>query len=171
MVDETNLRGDELATVLTTYEVLGQRRANYDQMGWQTPALSFTAQAFLFSFALAPDATRFGRVLASLLALVISAASIQLMRKHLYLELIDAAILQNVEEAILAYRRVGQETPPHTRAETRRIGLTLESGEPITPGRSNRIDSPRFWTGALALFGVAALVIIVVEFAQPEWLS
>ncbi|HEY7876564.1 MAG TPA: hypothetical protein VIG64_15730, partial [Actinomycetota bacterium] len=162
-MDDAELSGDRLAKLLATYGVIGQRRTSYDQMGWQTPALSFTAQAFLFSIALAPDATRMSRVMASVLALVISLASIQLLRKHLYLELVDSATLSTLENAIAAYQDAGLQSPPHSSARLRKSGLVLESGEAVSPSWLESLDSSLLWTVALALFGLSAVVIIVTS--------
>jgi hypothetical protein len=170
-MDDANASGDRLAKLLSTYEVIGQRRTSYDQMGWQTPALSFTAQAFLFSIALAPEATRMSRVLASVLALVISVASIQLLRKHLYLELVDSATLSKLEGAIGAYQDAGLQNPPHSSARLRRSGLILENGEEVAPSRLESVDSSRLWTAALALFGLAAIVVIVTTIFVADFVG
>lgn len=161
----------DVDALLAMYEVIGQRRTNYDQMGWQTPALSFAAQAFLFSIALAPDAARVSRVLAATLALITSAASIQLMRKHLHLELVDALILEKIESATGTFKEVGLQEPPHGDSATRVAGLFLRSGAPVSRGWLERRDSPYVWTLALALFGLAAVVVVVLSILTPEVLS
>ena len=46
------------------YMVVAARRTQFDQLVWQVPVLSLTAQAFLFSIALAGDASRAARVVA-----------------------------------------------------------------------------------------------------------
>jgi hypothetical protein len=58
------------------------RRTQFDQLVWQVPVLSLTAQAFLYSIALSPDGTRTTRVIASLLPLVMTFLSLHLMVKH-----------------------------------------------------------------------------------------
>ena len=44
-----------------TYAIVAARRTQFDQLVWQVPVLSLTAQAFLFSIALSHDATRTAR--------------------------------------------------------------------------------------------------------------
>jgi hypothetical protein len=64
------------------YAAVAARRTQFDQLVWQVPVLSLTAQAFLFSIALSPDGTRTIRIIASLLSLVMSFLSLHLMVKH-----------------------------------------------------------------------------------------
>jgi hypothetical protein len=54
------------------YAAVAARRTQFDQLVWQVPVLSLTAQAFLFSIALSPDGTRTTRIIASLLSLVMT---------------------------------------------------------------------------------------------------
>jgi hypothetical protein len=64
------------------YAAVAARRTQFDQLVWQVPVLSLTAQAFLFSIALSPDGTRTARIIASLLSLVMTFLSLHLMVKH-----------------------------------------------------------------------------------------
>lgn len=76
------------------YQTLTTRRLGYDTMLWQTPVLSLTAQAFLFAIALDGGSTRPGRFTSGLLSVLISVASIHLMRKHRYMEEADSYLLR-----------------------------------------------------------------------------
>lgn len=62
------------------------RRISYEQMEWQTPALSLTAQAFLLTIALDPGVRPAGRFIASLLGLAVAVAVLQIFLKHRYHE-------------------------------------------------------------------------------------
>ncbi len=66
-------------------------------MLWRVPVLSFTAQAFLFSIALAPDSSRAARILTSLLATLILFLSIHLLTRHRQAEIADGEWLGRVE--------------------------------------------------------------------------
>jgi hypothetical protein len=55
---------------------------SYTTLLWQVPALSLTAQAFLFTIALAKDADPGARVLTGILSVVTSLMSIYLMLSH-----------------------------------------------------------------------------------------
>jgi hypothetical protein len=65
-----------LAALLAAY---ASQFGSYTTMLWQVPALSLTAQAFLMTIALGGDSTNVARIIATLLSLVISVASISLM--------------------------------------------------------------------------------------------
>ncbi len=162
---------DDLTALLTTYDIIAQRRTSYDQMAWQTPVLSFTAQAFLFSIALGPGTSRFSRIAAAALAFIIAAASIQLMKKHLHLELIDSIILHRFEERLATYKSLDLSNPPHTPAELRRAGLQDQRGKLIAATRLERQHSPTVWIFALALFGTAAAIVMLLAAVDPALLS
>lgn len=80
------------------YQLLAARRQNYDAMLWQTPVISLTAQAFLFTIALGTGPV-FARMLAAFLALVSALASAHLLAKHRYLERHYSELLQACEDA------------------------------------------------------------------------
>lgn len=155
--------------LLATYQVIAQRRLGYDQMAWQTPALSFTALAFLFAIALGSNQSEAARLLSALLALVVSLLSIQLLRKHHHMELIDSLILERLEERLGVATAIGLESQPHTPAAARATGLTVE-GEPLRSGPLVRRHSPGFWTAGLALFALGSVGVIVITLAAPSLL-
>jgi hypothetical protein len=73
------LTPDARATLLAVYA--GQF-GSYTTLLWQVPALSLTAQAFLFTTALAKDADPGARVVTGILSVVASLMSIYLMFSH-----------------------------------------------------------------------------------------
>jgi hypothetical protein len=73
------LEADVRAALLATYA--GQF-GSYTTMLWQVPALSLTAQAFLFTIALAKDVSPGARIVTGLLSVVTTAMSIYLMVSH-----------------------------------------------------------------------------------------
>ena len=80
------------------YAAVAARRTSFDNMLWQVPVLSFTAQAFLFSIALSPDSTRSARMITSLLALLMSVLSIHLLTRHRQAEVADGEWLGQLEQ-------------------------------------------------------------------------
>lgn len=78
------------------YQLLAVRRQNYDSMLWQTPVISLTAQAFLFTIALS-NGDKPARFIASLLAFITALASAQLLAKHRYFEIYYSKLLESVE--------------------------------------------------------------------------
>lgn len=79
------------------YQVLAARRLATDGMMWQTPVLSLTAQAFLFTIALGHDTSQEAKLISASLALAASLASLQLMAKHRHHELRDSQLLRAYE--------------------------------------------------------------------------
>jgi hypothetical protein len=80
------------------YGIVASRRQAYDQLLWQTPVLSLTAQAFLLTIALGPDSSPAARFMSAALSLITALASIQLMAKHRYYEVVASHLLQKFED-------------------------------------------------------------------------
>lgn len=117
------------------YGVLNARRDNFNNLLWQTPILSLTAQAFLFSTILSTEVSLLARQLASALSFVISLASMQLLVKHRFMEEQHAKILDRYEGARGLFRANGRFSPNTW---------------------STRIKSHVLWAVLLGLFAVAA---------------
>jgi hypothetical protein len=139
--------------ILISYQVQASRRLGYDTLMWQTPALSLTAQSFLFAAALSSNVTAAARLIAMSLALIISIISIQLMTKHRHHEKLDSLTLEIMEQqhGLL---------PLHRRSRERSSGAGLSENWFV------RTSSFRVWILGLSLFGVAALGIIAVTILQ-----
>lgn len=166
MTDE-NVRRLELA-----YPILAARRVAYDQMMWQTPTLAFTAQAFLFTIALETGASRLERLLPAALALTVALLSIQLLRKHEHMELVDSVALEQMERDLGLPTALGTgRNPLHTPAPRRREELRLIDGRALRGGRFIDLNSPTLWVAGQAAFALASLVIIAITVAAPEVLS
>jgi hypothetical protein len=96
------------------YPVVAERRLGYDNLLWQTPVLSLTAQAFLFAIAFgAEDALT--RLPASLLVVLVAAASLQLMAKHRAHEKWMSRMLEEFERATPGFAVIHSK-PAHGRA-------------------------------------------------------
>lgn len=133
----------------TQYEIVAASRDMFSQMLWQTPVLSLTAQAFLFTIALSSDFSRRSQVVAASLALITALASIQLLAKHRFNEVEDMRWLESFERK---YRYKGYETI-HSQRKTKlswRPGLLLRW-----------ISSYRLWMFMLSIFAFGALLILV----------
>jgi hypothetical protein len=115
-------------------------------MVWQTPALSLTAQAFLFTIALG-EGTSGARLISALLALVAALASMQLMAKHRYLEIQDAKLLERYEEA-------NDLEPIHARPNDEEAAWY------------NQLSSYKVWLAMMASFALAAVGIVLVVLYQ-----
>lgn len=145
------------------YQAIASRYVAHDTMLWQAPALSLTAEAFLFTIALSAGNSQAARLLASSLALLVSVLSVQLMLKHRHHTLIDARLLEKLEFGEELTLILG--TAPHV---SRRA---LESATGTRGNLLTRWPSHKIWAGGLALFGLAALAVIVMTAAAPSMLN
>lgn len=121
---------------------LNTRRDSFNQLIWQTPALSLTAQSFLLTIALNPSVTDAVRMISSGLSLITAIASAQLLVKHRFGEREYAIKLQNFEAK--------QGLHPMNQR------LITEKMTPI-----ERWSSYRLWLGMLIIFGICALFILI----------
>jgi hypothetical protein len=127
------------------YQILASRRQNYDSMVWQTPVISLTAQAFLFTIALGQVPTA-SRIIASLLAFIAALASIQLLSRHRHFEIYFSELLKEIETA--------KHWPAaHARPADRSGGFG--------------ISSYYVWTGVFCLFAAAAVIACSLALRCP----
>lgn len=136
------------------YELLLARRLHHDQLVWQVPAISLTAQAFLFTISLAHDSSRLARLLSSFLSVVTAAMSVQLMARHRFAELTMARRLEEFERAhglpTAAFAEVGG----------------LDRG----PWLARRLAALRafdVWVWGLASFGGVGALVAVLAVIYP----
>lgn len=80
------------------YGILNARRDSFNNLVWQTPVLSLTAQAFLFMIILSGGVPELGRIIAAVLASIVALMSLQLISKHRFMEEHHAKILHAYEE-------------------------------------------------------------------------
>jgi colanic acid biosynthesis protein WcaH len=85
------------------YQILNSRRDSFNNLVWQTPVLSLTAQAFLFTIILSGGVSQLGRAIAAVLASIVAIASLQLLSKHRFMEVQHAKILHTYEEFHMSY--------------------------------------------------------------------
>jgi hypothetical protein len=137
------------------YQSLAARRMGYDTLMWQVPALSLTAQAFLFTIALSDSSVPEARLTASALSFVIAIISLQLMAKHRFHEEIDAKLAEKLERELELDSVLGfvPHAPPSVRAKT----VNVKSNWFV------RRSSYRIWRFGLTLFALAALSIAGVS--------
>lgn len=126
---------------LAQYEALNNRRNSFNQLMWQTPTLSLTAQAFLFSIVFAKDVSWKAQLLTATLALASAVASLILLAKHRGGEVDMAKRLEQMES---------EGCFPHINAKM------IESSAPWYV----RMSSYKLWIILLSLFGVASTLAI-----------
>jgi len=150
------------AIIISVYQVIASRRLGYDTSMWQVPALSFTAQAFLFTIALSASSNA-ARLIAALLALVIALISLQLMSKHRYHETIDARLLEKLEDSM--HLKEFLHYLPHERPALRAKLVD------VRPQWFQQPPSYYVWMSGLAVFAIASIGIIIITFVNAALLK
>lgn len=135
------------------YQALAYRRAVYDTLMWQVPALSLTAQAFLFTIALTATTGALARGLAMLLSAAVAASSLQLMAKHRFHESLDARLLEKLERRLGVHDLLGVPPHAHPAARAQAVDHRIRAFQ--------RASSFRLWSATMALFLLAALGVLV----------
>jgi hypothetical protein len=152
--------GDDDGSV---YGALAARRLQWDSLLWQVPILGLTAQAFLFTIALDAASGRLARVVSASLSIVATLMCMQLMASDRRAEVTDAHWLREIET------QTGR-LPIH--GESFRDRRNATDPDVTFPVRwLLRVRSFNVWMAGLAGFGLAALFVLVVTIARPEWLS
>lgn len=80
------------------YPVLAHRVANWHQLLWQVPLFAFTAQAFTFTIALDPEASRAARLIACAISAIISVVSLVTLVRQRKADLLDSGQLAMIEQ-------------------------------------------------------------------------
>ena len=145
------------------YAAVAARRTQIDSLLWQVPALSVAGQAFLFSTALDPDARLATRLLACLLSLTLTLLTLQLFTRHRQGEITDAHWLEDYEIA-----KYGQGYAHGHTWQKRRNATHADAG---WASRLAEIGSFKVWSAGLALFGIAAIGVLVTAIVWPSVLE
>ncbi len=134
-----------MAIAKDQYDVVAARRTALNGLMWQTPVLSLTAQAFLFTIALGSGASSFATLMSAVLALAAALASIQLMAKHRCLEVRDSQLLEEYERnSVNGFEVI------HSKSSGFNKMLC-------------RWSSYKIWMFMLGVFALAAIIVIIVE--------
>jgi hypothetical protein len=138
------------------YESLSERCVILNELLWQAPVVSLTAQAFLLTIAYGETPRTLYRILAGLIATVIGFASWQLFLRHLAYERAISRELRAMEEthfgrafhAPLAHSSSSTEnqSPRELPSQTRRRSWIARCRYPSTPTRHRRATNTRLIT-------------------------
>lgn len=146
------------------YPIVASRHALWDNLLWQIPVLSMTAQAFLFSISLGPGSTSVARLIAcslSILTLFLSATSMSRQRQG---SLTDSKWLAKQEKDWPKKdKQFGVEW------KIRRDNETLDAGWQgrVVP----RIAMFKTWIVAFVIFALADLLIMALAIWWPDLLD
>jgi len=168
--------GDE--NMWAIYTVVAARRLQWDNLVWQVPALSLTAQAFLMTITLSADYDVWPRRAAALLSCVICLLSLNLLARQRLSELTDAHFLGSFEaknatwlDGMVVDGEAEPVGPIHgPRFKERREALRIENKDGRIMSFAARWTSSRVWFVGLALFGLVSLVVFVGSFVGWEWI-
>lgn len=157
--------GFSQADKLVVWQTVAARRAGLDAMMWQTPALGMTAQAFLLTLAVGAESSRWARLVASFLSLILAVMVMQLMAKHRRNEMLDSMLLEELEQRfgisdVVSFQpHAGPAARPerHVEAVDGRMARSTPG-----PRRLWRMSSYELWMIGLGAFALAASVIFVV---------
>ena len=127
--------------LLAVYNRIGARYQSHVTIMWQAPALGLTAQAFLLTISLSPDAAGAARIGAAALGCVVVLMSMQLMAKHRIISHRDDVAIRELETA---------------------LGVTSPlDAMPLSPSLwGGRLSSYLVWQAGLALFAVVDVVAL-----------
>jgi hypothetical protein len=144
------------------YKALTERRISHDNLTWQTPALSLTAQAFLLTISLGPSESQVSRTIASIISIMISILSVQLIERHSFFETTFSKILEEFEKKYnyKLYLDEG-EILPHAHINT--LPQKLLGRE----GRFSKFKSRYLWMVLLLSFSFISLFIIFLTWVCP----
>ncbi|RZL84665.1 MAG: hypothetical protein EOP32_02810 [Rhodococcus sp. (in: high G+C Gram-positive bacteria)] len=138
------------------YRAVANRRMHYERLLWQAPALSLTAQAFLFNIALNQNNTPAGRIAAASLALTLSLLSLGLMASHRRALLTDTQWLERFEQQELGAGEWVAHGAAFTRAQP--AIPDLDAG---LVGKLPLKHVFRAWIAGIGVFAICAVLVII----------
>lgn len=146
------------ATAAMIFQTGESRRYAIDQMMWQVPALTLTAQAFLLTIAFGSQTSWIARVVAACVGLVTAGAGIQLLLRHRYHEFLTSNWLERLAAAhdwpILHHPDRAEAFAFHGDGHPARK-------DPWPRGRLAVAHSPGIWIKALLVFATADCVVLL----------
>ena len=144
------------------YSAVAARRTQFDNLMWQVPILSITAQAFLFTVSLGADTSQVARIISSSLSLIVTLLTLQLFVRHRQSEITDAHWLEDQEDRLAG-------TAFHGRSWQSARNSVDPDARPF--GVLARVGGYRTWSIGLCVFGLASLLILILSVLAPSVLS
>ena len=162
--DEPDLEG------LEQYSIVANRRQQWDTLLWQMPTMALTGEAFLFTISLGGSTSQTGRIVSSVLALVVAVAALHSLSAHRISELTDARWLHEHETDH------GASVVHGLSWRTRRMEMVhdqLRSSQ-LTDrlvARAYRFRSIEVWFWTMALIALTAIAVLVISVVHPALLA
>lgn len=155
--------GESMTAMPEVYAAVAARRTQFDNLLWQVPVLTITAQAFLFTVALGADTRPAARIVSCLLSVLVTFLTLHLFTRHRQAEIADAHWLEEYE------RRHYGSGQAHGLVWQRARNATDPGAGRFTP--FSRLAGFRTWAVGLTLFGFAAVAILVTTIFWPHLLQ
>lgn len=152
------------------YAIVASRRQQWDTLLWQMPTMALTGEAFLFTISLGGSTSQVGRIVASVLALVVAVASLHSLSAHRLSELTDSRWLHEHEIEHGAAEVHGLSWRER-RMATVQDQLKSENLTDRLVARAYRFRSIVVWFWTMALIAVTALAVLGIAVFHPAWLS
>jgi len=169
-VDDEPFDEESILEGLEQYSIVANRRQQWDTLLWQMPTMALTGEAFLFTISLGANTSQTGRIVASLLALLVAIAALHSLSAHRLSELTDSRWLHDHEV------RSGASELHGLSWRERRMTMAneqLRSGQ-LTDrlvARTFHFRSIEVWFWTMALILVAALAVLAISIVHPALLS
>lgn len=155
---------------LEQYTIIANRRAQWDTLLWQMPTMALTGEAFLFTISLGASTSQTGRIVASLLALVVAVASLHSLSAHRLSELTDSRWLHEHEERNGAQQVHGLSWRSR-RLDTVRDQRASESLTDRMVAHSSHWRSIEIWFWSMVLIALMAMLVLAIAIIHPALLS
>jgi hypothetical protein len=140
------------------YAFVTQRWVQYNTLSWQVPALSLTAQAFLFTIALSSGNSHYSRAIASGLAVCAALLSMQLLTRQRQAGNADARWIERYERDNFGLTFAPQSDESWIARRREKVA----GG--ILPG----LSSTTAWIAGFWGFALVALANLILTFADPQ---
>ncbi|WP_147258788.1 hypothetical protein [Pseudonocardia hierapolitana] len=144
------------------YSAVAARRTQFDNLMWQVPILSITAQAFLFTVSLGADTSQAARVISSSLSLIVTVLTLQLFVRHRQSEITDAHWLEEREAQL-------NSSAFHGRSWQSARNAVDPDAQPFSA--LAHIGGYRMWSIGLCIFGLASLIVLAISITVPAILD
>lgn len=169
-MDDQNLDDENALEGLEQYSIVANRRQQWDTLLWQMPTMALTGEAFLFTICLGPNTSQTGRIVSSVLALVVAVASLHSLSAHRLSELTDSRWLHEheIERGASIVHGVSW--------RERRMAMVQEQlrSPELTDrlvARTYRFRSIEVWFWTMVLIALTAVTVLGIASIHPSLLA
>jgi hypothetical protein len=155
---------------LEQYAIVANRRQQWDTLLWQMPTMALTGEAFLFTISLGGSTSQTGRIVSSVLALVVAIASLHSLSAHRLSELTDSRWLHD-HELKSGASEVHGVSWRERRMEAVKAQLQSTNLTDRLVARTYRFRSIEVWFWTMVLIALTATTVLVLAAAWPGLLA